>query len=106
VCPPYPYLGLAGGQLSGSVLAWGAQDVCAHDDGAYTGEVSAAMLADLGCTWVIVGHSERRSLFGEGDALVAAKAAAASQSGRTKWPRAREGVMPSLKWGDDESLTF
>jgi len=81
VCPPYPYLGLAAARLSGSPIGWGAQDVSEHGQGAYTGEVSAAMLADLGCTWVLVGHSERRTLFGETDALVAAKAARALAAG-------------------------
>lgn len=58
-------------------LTFGAQDVSQHDAGAYTGEVSGAFLAKLGCTFVVVGHSERRSYHGEDDALVAAKAAAA-----------------------------
>jgi len=73
VCPPYPYLGLAAARLSGTSMAWGAQDLSAHASGAFTGEVSAAMLRDLGCTWVLVGHSERRNLHGETDAVVAAK---------------------------------
>jgi triosephosphate isomerase len=81
VCPPYPYLGLAAARLAGSSVGWGAQDVCEHDDGAYTGEVSARMLADLGCTWVLVGHSERRTLFGDTDAIVARKAARALAAG-------------------------
>jgi triosephosphate isomerase (TIM) len=74
VCPPYPYLGLAAARLAGTRLGWGAQDVSAFDNGAYTGDVSAAMLADLGCRWTLVGHSERRTLFGDTDADVAAKA--------------------------------
>jgi triosephosphate isomerase len=73
VCPPYPYLGLAAARLGEGGIRWGAQDVAAYENGAYTGEVSAAMLADLGCAWVIVGHSERRTLLGETDAVVAAK---------------------------------
>jgi triosephosphate isomerase (TIM) len=81
VCPPYPYLGLAAARLAGSRLGWGAQDVSAFDNGAYTGEVSAAMLADLGCRWTLVGHSERRTLFGDTDAEVARKAARAVASG-------------------------
>ncbi|MCA3180346.1 MAG: triose-phosphate isomerase [Burkholderiaceae bacterium] len=75
VCPPFPYLGLAAARLSGSRVTWGAQDVCEHDDGAFTGGVSARMLADLGCTHVLVGHSERRTLFGDTDEVVVRKAA-------------------------------
>jgi triosephosphate isomerase len=74
VCPPYPYLASCVLALQGSHIALGAQDCSAHEQGAYTGEVSAAMLAEFGCRFVIVGHSERRSLHGEGDQLVADKA--------------------------------
>jgi triosephosphate isomerase len=73
VFPPYPYLGLASARLRGSRIGWGAQDLSAHAQGAYTGEVSASMLQDCGCTWVLIGHSERRSLHGETDALIATK---------------------------------
>lgn len=81
VCPPFPYLGLAAARLAGSVVGWGAQDVAAFDDGAYTGEVSARMLVDLGCTWTLVGHSERRTLFGDTDEQVAKKTARAVAAG-------------------------
>ncbi len=81
VCVPYPYLEQARGALSGGKVAWGAQDVSEHAQGAYTGEVSAAMLADFGCRYVIVGHSERRSYYGDTDALVAAKFEAAQKAG-------------------------
>jgi triosephosphate isomerase (TIM) len=77
VCVPFPYLWQAQAALSGSTIAWGAQDVNEHENGAYTGEVAAAMVAEFGARYVIVGHSERRTLYGEGDATVAAKAAAA-----------------------------
>jgi triosephosphate isomerase len=81
VCPPYPYLGLAAARLAGGGVGWGGQNVSEHADGAFTGEVSAAMLADLGCTWVLVGHSERRALFGESDARVSAKVVRALAAG-------------------------
>lgn len=81
VCVPYPYLAQAGEALKGSNVAFGAQDVSEHAQGAYTGEVSAAMLGDCGCRYVIVGHSERRSYYGDTDAVVAAKCAAALQAG-------------------------
>jgi triosephosphate isomerase len=77
VCPPFVYLSDAVRALRGSSVGVGAQDVCAEAAGAYTGEVSAAMLRDVGCSHVIVGHSERRTLHGESDALVARKFAAA-----------------------------
>lgn len=77
VCPPFVYLPDAVRALRGSSVAVGAQDVCAEAAGAYTGEVSAAMLRDVGCSHVIVGHSERRALYGETDTLVARKFAAA-----------------------------
>lgn len=81
VCVPYPYLEQARNALSGSTVAWGAQDVSEHAQGAYTGEVSAAMLVDFGCRYVIVGHSERRSYYGDSDAVVAAKFEAALKAG-------------------------
>lgn len=81
VCPPYPYLAQAQALLSGSPVAWGAQSVSEHPAGAYTAEVSAAMLQDFGCRYVLVGHSERRALFGETDGVVAAKFAAAQKAG-------------------------
>ena len=77
VCPPFPYLGEVALSLQGSGIAWGAQDCSTHESGAYTGEVSAAMVAEFGCRYVIVGHSERRALHGESDQLVADKAKAA-----------------------------
>src|SRR5438874_4675257 len=83
VCVPYPYLGEVAEQLAGTGLAWGAQNVSEHPQGAYTGEVSAAMLKEFRCRYVIVGHSERRQLYGESDAQVAAKFAAAKQAGLT-----------------------
>ncbi|WP_126445090.1 triose-phosphate isomerase [Sulfuricystis multivorans] len=81
VCAPYPYLAQVSELLQGSNVAWGAQDVSEHAQGAYTGEVSAAMLVDFGCKYVIVGHSERRSYYGESDAIVAAKTEAALKAG-------------------------
>jgi triosephosphate isomerase len=74
VCPPYPYLGQVRAGLAGSGIAWGAQNVAAATNGALTGEVSASMLVDLGCSWAIVGHSERRTLLGETDETIATKA--------------------------------
>ena len=79
VCPPYPYLGLVADALSGSTVVLGAQNVSEQQNGAYTGEVSAAMLVDMGCSYVIVGHSERRQFYGEDSALVAVKARVAAQ---------------------------
>ena len=81
VCVPYPYLAQARSVLEGSAVAWGAQDVSEHAQGAWTGEVSAAMLADFGCRFAIVGHSERRSFYGDSDAVVAAKFVAAQKGG-------------------------
>jgi triosephosphate isomerase (TIM) len=77
VCAPFPYLAQVATELDGSALAWGAQNLSEHDSGAYTGEVSGAMLAEFGCSYAIVGHSERRTLYGETDAQVAAKLRAA-----------------------------
>src|SRR5260221_6461483 len=81
VCAPFPYLAQVSEALSGSPIAWGAQNVSEHDSGAYTGEVSGPMLRDFGCRFAIVGHSERRGLYGEHDARVAAKVPAVQRAG-------------------------
>jgi triosephosphate isomerase len=81
LCPPFPYLMETARLLKDSGVALGAQSVCAEAQGAFTGEVSAAMLKDVGCRYVLVGHSERRQLFGESDALVARKFVAAQGQG-------------------------
>jgi triosephosphate isomerase len=81
VCVPFPYLHQAWELLSGSCVAWGAQDVSAHRQGAFTGDVSVAMLRDFSCSYVIVGHSERRQYHGESSELVAQKAEAALGGG-------------------------
>ncbi len=83
VCVPFPYLGEVAGQLANTRLALGAQNLSEHAHGAFTGEVSAPMLAEFGCRYVLVGHSERRQLYGETDAAVAAKFAAALGQGIT-----------------------
>ena len=83
VCVPFVYLNETAATLAGSDLRWGAQDVSAHEQGAYTGEVSAAMLAECGCRYAIVGHSERRAYHAESDQLVAEKAQAALARGVT-----------------------
>jgi triosephosphate isomerase len=81
VCVPFPYLAQAQQKLSGSNVMWGAQDVHQLDKGAYTGEVSAAMLRDFACRYAIVGHSERRAYYGESSHLAAEKFLAALQAG-------------------------
>jgi triosephosphate isomerase len=81
VCVPFPYLAQVQGLLQGSPLAWGGQDLSVHASGAYTGEVSAAMLKDFGCTLAIVGHSERRQYHAETSAQVAVKAQVALAAG-------------------------
>jgi triosephosphate isomerase len=83
VCAPAPYLAQLQSLLSGSPIAWGSQDVSAHEQGAYTGEISVAMLHDFGCRYAIVGHSERRQYHAETDAVVAAKAQRALAGGVT-----------------------
>ncbi len=83
LCVPYPYLIQMADLLAKSGVALGAQDVSDHPNGAYTGDVSANMLQELGCQYVIVGHSERRQYHHEGDGLVARKAKAALQANMT-----------------------
>jgi triosephosphate isomerase len=83
VCPPFPYLAEIARAVKGSPVQVGAQSVCAEAQGAFTGEVAAAMLRDIGCTHALVGHSERRALYGEDDALVARKFMAAQAAGLT-----------------------
>jgi triosephosphate isomerase len=73
ICPPFPYMSAMAAQIAGSKVSLGAQNVSEHAGGAHTGEVAAAMLRDIGCSYVIVGHSERRTLYGETSAQVAHK---------------------------------
>ncbi len=81
VCPPFPYLASTAQQIAGSSVLLGAQTVSENPSGAFTGEVSVAMLRDIGCTHVLVGHSERRSLYGESSSVVAEKFKAAIEGG-------------------------
>ncbi len=83
VCVPFPYLEQVRSSLAGSSIAWGAQTLSEHDAGAYTGEVSGSMLREFDCRYVIVGHSERRQLYGERDGQIAAKFVAARRAGLT-----------------------
>lgn len=83
VCAPAPYLVQCREILNGGLIAWGAQDISEHESGAYTGEVSGAMLNEFGCSYAIVGHSERRSYHGESDEVVARKTLRALKSGIT-----------------------
>ena len=81
LCPPFVHLGEVARAIDGTGVALGAQDVCAEEQGAFTGEVSAGMLRDAGCGFSIVGHSERRALYAEGDCQVARKFMAAQRGG-------------------------
>ena len=81
ICPPFPYLATVAVLVDGSRVALGAQDVSRHAPGAHTGEVAAGMLRDVGCRWVIVGHSERRIRLGETDEAVRAKFDGARECG-------------------------
>lgn len=83
VCVPMPYLSLAQSLLSGNMIRYGAQNLSEHDSGAYTGEVSGGMLKTFDCHFVIVGHSERRAMYGESDDIVAKKSQAALKAGLT-----------------------
>lgn len=83
VCAPFPYLAQLQNRLQGTLIAWGAQNVSEKMAGAYTGEVSGEMLREFGCSYVIIGHSERRSLYGETSVQVAAKFVRAQQAGLT-----------------------
>jgi len=83
VCPPFPYLASVASQVLGGKLALGAQNVSEHAAGAFTGETAASMLKDIGCEYVIVGHSERRALYDETSERVAAKFQAAQAAGMT-----------------------
>lgn len=80
ICPPFVYLADTEALLKGSTVSWGAQNLSQYEGGAYTGEVAPSMLADLGCRFVIIGHSERRTLFGESDHVVAEKFIAAQRA--------------------------
>jgi triosephosphate isomerase len=83
VCVPFLYIAETALALTGTTIAYGSQDCSSHEQGAYTGEVSSAMLADVGCRYAIVGHSERRAYHAESDQLVADKAKAALAHGVT-----------------------
>jgi triosephosphate isomerase len=81
VCAPYVYLSQVADKLSGSAVAWGSQNVNDNESGAFTGEISASMLKDFGCKYVIVGHSERRAIYGETDEDVTKRFQAAQAAG-------------------------
>src|SRR5258708_40086631 len=81
VCPPFPYLAAVATAVAGSGVELGAQNVWYEKPGAFTGEVAVEMLVDLGCRWVILGHSERRQILGETDEIISKKTLAALANG-------------------------
>nr|VFK18877.1 MAG: triosephosphate isomerase [Candidatus Kentron sp. LPFa] len=81
ICPPFVYIPTVGSLIAGTKIALGAQNLAKEDPGAFTGEVAAPMLTDIGCKYVIVGHSERRAYYGETDSLVAQKFVRAQKEG-------------------------
>lgn len=81
VCPPAVYIPQVSADVSGSKISVGSQNICDQDKGAFTGEIAGSMLNDLGCAYAIIGHSERRALYGESDALIARRFAAARRNG-------------------------
>ncbi|HED33408.1 MAG TPA: triose-phosphate isomerase [Gammaproteobacteria bacterium] len=81
VCPPAVYISRVSGAADGSAIKVGAQNICDEDSGAFTGEISGTMLKEVGCEYAIIGHSERRALYGESDELVAKRFAAARRNG-------------------------
>ena len=83
VCAPYVYLADVADQLKGTAITWGAQNVSTEASGAFTGEIAASMINDFDCTYIIVGHSERRTLYGETDELVAKKFGVVLEAGMT-----------------------
>ncbi len=83
VCVPFPYLAQVESLLRGSAIGWGSQDVSRFESGAFTGDVSAVMVAEFGSRYAIVGHSERRAIFGDSDAVVADKFGKAKKAGLT-----------------------
>ena len=106
VCPPFPFLAQVAERLRGSRIAWGAQNASEHAQGAHTGEVSAAMLAEFGCRYVIVGHSERRHVYGESDARITATIektrAAMKERGKTYEPVIYDGAGHGfMRTGED-----
>jgi triosephosphate isomerase len=105
VCAPFPYLYQTRQLLSGSAVSWGAQTVSEHDFGAYTGEVAASMLVEFACRYVLVGHSERRNVFGESDDVVAAKFVAARRHGLSPVLCLGETLLERER-GETESVIF
>lgn len=103
VCVPFPYLFQAQALLGSSEVKWGAQNVSAQAQGAFTGEVSAGMLKDFGCAYALVGHSERRQLYGESSEQVAAKYAAVLNSGIVPILCVGE-TLPEREAGQTESV--
>ena len=83
VCAPYIYLPEVAEQLAGTPIAWGAQNVSTEASGAFTGEIAASMIKDFNCQYIIVGHSERRTLYGENDEIVAKKFGVVLDAGMT-----------------------
>ncbi len=81
VCPPAVYIARVSGATDGTSIKVGSQNICDQDGGAFTGEISGAMLKDVGCEYAIIGHSERRALYGESDELIAQRFAAARRNG-------------------------